>query len=90
VDRVVEAYQPLFDQHHHRDRGDRLAHRVDAKDRVLAHRFAALDVHVAAHAGMGEMALAIDIGQHARQIATVDVTVLHHLVEPCQSRRRHA
>ena len=90
VDRVVEADQPLFDQHHQRDRGDRFRHRVDAEDRVLAHRLAALEVHLAAEAGMDELALAPDVGQHAGQIAAVDIAALHDLIQPRQPRRRHA
>src|SRR5208282_6683553 len=65
-------------------------HRIDAEDRVLAHRLVALDVHAAADAGMDEVTLAIDMGQHAGQITAVDITALHHFVQPCQSRRRHA
>jgi hypothetical protein len=90
VNVIVQADQPLFDQHHQGDRSDRLGHRVDAEDRILAHRLVAFDVHTAAHAGMCEMALTIDVGQRARQIAAVDIAALDHFVQPCQSRRRHA
>ena len=41
---IVERDQPLLDQHHERDRRDRLRHRIDAEDRILAHRLLALDV----------------------------------------------
>jgi hypothetical protein len=90
VEGVVEADQSLFDQHHQGDRRDRLAHRVDAEDRVLAHRLPALDVHVAADAGVDELTLAVDVGQHAGQIAAIDITALHHLIQLRQPRRRHA
>ena len=85
-DGVVEADQALLDQHHQSHRGDRLGHRIDAQDRVLAHRLVALDVHVAGHAGVDQLALAMDHGQDARQVAAVDVAVGHHLIELLQAR----
>src|SRR5260370_2113922 len=87
---VCEPDQPPFAPHPHRSRRDRLAHRVDAEDRVLTHRLAALDIHLATYAGMDEVTLAPDVGQHARQIAAVDIAPLHHFVEPRQPHRRHA
>ena len=45
---------------------------------------------MAGHAGVDQFALAIDLGQDARQVAAVDIAALHHLIEPGQSRRRHA
>ena len=43
-DRVVERQLALIDQHHGRDRRDRLGHRGDAIDRALADRHAGLGV----------------------------------------------
>ena len=37
-DRLVERDLALLDQHHERDRGDRLAHRIDAEDGVVLDR----------------------------------------------------
>ena len=84
-DVVVEAEGPFLDQHHQRHRGDRLAHRIDAEDRILAHRLVALEVHAAGHAGMRKLAAAVDHGQHARQAAAIDVAALHHVVEARQA-----
>src|SRR5208283_1331853 len=71
-------------------RGYRLGHRVDAEDRVLAHLLVALDIHMAADAGMDELTLAPDVGKHAGQIAAIDIAALHHVIQPRQPRRRHA
>ena len=35
-DRIGDEKPPLLDQHHRRDRNDRLGHRIDAEDRVVA------------------------------------------------------
>ncbi len=87
-DIIVQAERAFLDQHHQRDRGDRLAHGIDAEDRILAHRLVAFEVHAAGHAGMGELAPPIDHGQHAWQAAAVHVATLHHVIEARQSRRR--
>src|SRR5260370_23322901 len=86
----TEADPPLSAQNNQRNRRDRLANRGDAEDRVLTHRLAALDIHWATYAGMDEVTLAPDVGQHARQIAAIDIAPLHHFVEPRQPHRRHA
>ena len=41
---VVESEASLFVQHHDRDRGDGLGHRVDAKERPLGHRRPRLEI----------------------------------------------
>ena len=43
-DGIVELEAALFVKHHHRDRGDGLRHRVDAKERSLGHRRARLEI----------------------------------------------
>ena len=40
-DRIGDEQPSLLDQHHRRDRDDRLGHRIDAEDRVVGHRRAA-------------------------------------------------
>ena len=40
-DGVSDEQPSVLDQHHERDRDDRLGHRIDAEDRVAAHRRAA-------------------------------------------------
>ncbi len=88
ADIILQADQAFLGEHHQGHRSDRLAHRIDAEDGVLAHGLAALEVHVAAHAGVDQLAAAIDLGEQARQVAAVDVAARHHLVEPSQPRRR--
>ncbi len=88
--RVIETQRAFLDQHHQRDRGDRLGHGIDAEDRVFLHRLGPFQVHVAGEAGVHELALAIDLGEDAGQVAAVDVAALHHLIQPGQSRTRHS
>ena len=46
ADRIAQVERALLVQHHRRDRGDRLGHRVDAEERVRLHRQSRLDVAV--------------------------------------------
>ena len=87
MDSVVKSDQAFFDQHHQGDRGDRFTHRVDAEDRILAHRLVALDVHAAADAGMDELTLAVNVGQDTGEIAAIDITALHYLIQMLQPGR---
>ena len=62
-DLVIEAEHAFLDQHHQGDGGDRLAHGVDAEDRILPHGLAAFEIHLAGHADMGDVTTAIDHGE---------------------------
>src|SRR5262249_3097127 len=46
ADGIRQANAALFDEHHRRDGGERLRHRVETKDRVLRHRGARLRVEL--------------------------------------------
>ena len=58
--RIVELPLAFLEQHHHRDAGDRLGHRVDAEDRVLLHRRAALQVALAGGLELHDLAVLRD------------------------------
>ena len=83
-DVVVEIDQPFFHQHQQGHAGDRLGHRVDAEDGVLADRRAALDIEPAPHAAMRQLATAPDMDGGIGNVACLDVLFLQHPVEPAQ------
>ena len=45
LDRIIQKERTLFVQHQNRDDRDRLGHRVNPKNRIVAHRLLVLDVH---------------------------------------------
>ncbi len=58
--RIVQAQLALLVEHHDRHAGDRLAHRRDAEDGVLAHRRLALDVLEPGRVDVDHLAVARD------------------------------
>ena len=88
-DRIGEAKGPLLIKHHEGDTGDRLRHRVDAKDRVLGHRRTRSDVLVAERFEVGDLAVARDHRRDAGELTVVD-ELLHAGVEPFEALARHA
>ena len=73
-DRVLELEVPLLPQHHRRDRGDRLRHRVDAPQRVRLDGQVGLDVAPAAALDVG-LVVAVHDDEPAREAAVLDVAV---------------
>lgn len=59
-DRFLEAEATFLDQHHGRDRGDWLRHRVDAEDRVVRHRGPVGRIALAPGAPIGDLAVPDD------------------------------
>ena len=47
----------LFNQHHEGHAGDRLGHRIDAKERVVAQRPVAPDIHAAERGAVHHLAV---------------------------------
>ena len=84
--RVVEAPLALFVEHHQRDAGDRLGHRIDAEDGVALHGRAALDVLDAGDVDVDELAAARHQRHHAGELATVHHP-LHAGGEPLEPLR---
>ena len=70
--RRVELELPFFLEDHCRDADDRLGHRVDAEDRVLAHRLLRGDVHQPVSLEVGDLAAAGDDGDRAGQLFFVE------------------
>jgi hypothetical protein len=79
----------LFDQHHRRDRDDRLGHRRQAEDRVLFHRDLLLAILVADRLDIGRLVVARDHQHRARQFAAIDISLIG-LRNALQPRRRKA
>ena len=71
----AEREAVLLVQDHHGDAGDRLAHRVDAEERVLGHRFLRLEVAVAVRVEVRDLAAAGDQARGAGDFARLDVAV---------------
>jgi hypothetical protein len=89
ADRVGELESAFLVEHHGRDRGDRLGHRVDAEERVRLNRFAAFDVPHSVRGQVRDLAPARDERQPAGQLARRDV-VLEVLIDPLQPGRVEA
>ena len=79
----------LLVQDHHRDAGDRLAHRVDAEERVLRHGFLRFEVAVAVGVEVGDLAAAGDQAGGAGDLPGLDVAV-HRRVDAGQAFGREA
>jgi hypothetical protein len=71
--RVVQLEVAALIEAHQRHGGDRLAHRIDAEDGVVGHRLAALPVHLAERAKVGEVAVPGDRDLAAGDLAGADV-----------------
>ena len=88
-DRIVELPFTLFEQNHHRDAGDRLAHRIDAKDAVRRHRLVGVDVLFADGVEMHDLAVSRDERDDARELSLIH-DALHARRHGLQAVRRHA
>ena len=78
---VVDRDPAFLDQHHEGDAGDRLGHRIDAKDRVLGEPLPALQRCVAEHALVHEVAFARHRQQRAGQESGADVALGEEAVD---------
>ncbi|MCY1534999.1 hypothetical protein D9M68_703850 [compost metagenome] len=76
-DRVVQLQAAVFHQHHRGDRGDGLAHRVDAEDAVTRHRGAGGRVELADRFEPRDLALARDQQHRAGDLAGRHVGLEH-------------
>ena len=76
MDRLIQRDAPFLHQHHEGHGGERLCHRVDAKNRVVFHRRLALDVGEALYGAVDHLAAAINQHLGSWKAAGVDVTVL--------------
>lgn len=83
-DGVVELEHPLLEQLHQRDGHDRLRHRVDAEDRVVAHRNTPLAIALAQAALVGEVAAPADGHLAAGDLARPDVVPLQVRLDALQ------
>ena len=90
VDRLVERDAAFLDQHHEGDAGDRLGHRIDAKNGVVLHRGLALDVGKALHRAVDDLAAAIDQELGSRKAAGIDVAVLQMILDAVEGGLGHA
>jgi len=85
-DRVAEDEPALLDEHHGGDRGERLGHRVQAKDRVLRHRRAGPRIALAEALEVRDLALARDEDDRTR-VPTARNLGLQHLGDTRQPLR---
>ena len=90
VDGLVERDAAFLDQHHEGDAGDRLGHRIDAKNGVVLHRNLALDVGETLHRTMDDLAAAIDQELRSRKAAGIDVAVLQMVLDTVEGGLGHA
>jgi hypothetical protein len=72
---VFQRHIPLLDEHQCRHRGQRLGHRKDAKQRVLAHGLASDCIAPACPPGQHDSTSALHAQHRARNAAAVDVVV---------------
>ena len=79
ADRLVERELALLDQLHRRDRGHRLGHRGDAKDRVLGHRRAGGKVAPPERALVNDAAVGRRQGYDAGHVAGLDGAPQHRV-----------
>ncbi len=84
IDPVLEQDLTPFVELHQRDRGDRLAHRVDAEDRVVGQGLSGGDVGGAVRVPVDHRPRAGDLDVGARQPARVDVA---SAAAPTRARR---
>jgi len=83
--RFVEGDLALLDQHHEGHRGDRLGHRIDAKERVRLQRRAPLAVGQAQDRVIGQLAAPPDLHLGAGQLARLDVALIEKRRDPRQA-----
>ncbi len=93
---IVEPPLAFLVQHHHRNAGDRFAHRVDPEDRILLQRIAAADAALASRVEVDDLAVALDQPCESGDLLVVD-DLRHRRVEALETvrgdadrlRRRH-
>jgi hypothetical protein len=68
-DRLVQRELALIDQHHRHERGDRLGHRIDSKQRVRRHRRLGRDIAHAEGFEIGRLTAALHQHDRARHLA---------------------
>ena len=76
ADGIIQLEVALFVKAHQRDRSDRLGHRIDAIDGVVAGGLAALNIHQAERLGIGQMAMSRDADLTPGQLARRDIVAL--------------
>ena len=64
---------PCIDQHHRRDAGDRLRHRIQAEDGVVGHRQPGRDIAHAEEFVINRLAMLLDQQNGARNLAVGDL-----------------
>ena len=87
--RIGQPQLAFFHQHQDRDAGDRLRHRRDAEDRVLAHRRLRFEIHLALRLEVRDLAAPRHHRDRAGDLAALDVA-LDHLVDAQQALGREA
>jgi hypothetical protein len=75
LDGIVEMHARLLVQHHQRDGGDRLGHRVDAGDEVAPPRPLGFDVGMPDAVEKGEFSMARDEHRTARPTPGVGIAL---------------
>ena len=86
---IVELPLSFFVQHHHRHAGDRLAHGVNAENRILLDRVILAHIELANGVEVHDLAVALDECDEAGDLLVVDET-LHGSVQAAQPFRGHA
>jgi hypothetical protein len=90
VDRGVDRDLAVLDQHHERDRGDRLGHAGDAEHRAFVDRLVRALARRALAAEMHDLAVAADQDLGVGQLAGVEVAVLEEPIETVEPGRVEA
>src|ERR1700722_11455989 len=87
--RIGEKQLAFLDQHHDRNRNDRLRHRIDAEDRIARHCLIALGIKLALYIEPGKLAAAGDKAHGAGKPAPL-YTLTDRSFEPLQGLDRQA
>jgi hypothetical protein len=90
MDGLVERDAAFLEQHHEGDRGDRLGHRIDPKDRVVFHDGFAFDVGKTLHRAVHHLAAAIDQELRPRKAAGLDIAGFQVIFEAIEGGLGHA
>jgi len=72
-DGIVELQLAILDQHHGGNRGDRLRHRIQAKDRIRVHRQFGRDIADAEIFGINRLAVLLDQEDRAGDLSGRDL-----------------
>ena len=87
---LVERDAALLEQHHEGHAGDRLGHRIDAKNGVVLDRHLALEVGKALHRAVDDLAAAVDQKLRSREAAGIDIAVLQMRLDTVEGHLGHA